>query len=166
MERIEHASFDAGPLIHLSEVSRLSLLKIVDEKMISEEVYKEYKKHGKEVLEVDITSLTAEAKEYSRALMEEYHIDLGEAQAIALAKQENIEYFFTDDWEAREVSEALELEAHGTLGIVIRAYRESTLDKSEAKDIVERLYRNTSLFITSRIVRKAKLKIDEFQVDG
>jgi len=30
-------------------------------------------------------------------IMNEYHIDLGEAQAIALAKQENTKYFFTDE---------------------------------------------------------------------
>ena len=163
MEKIEQASFDAGPLIHLSEVCQLSLLALVDEKIISKEVYKEYKKHGKGDLEVEITSLTADAKEYSRYLMNEYHIDLGEAQAIALAKQEDTKYFFTDDWEAREVSEALGLKAHGTLGIVIRAYRESVLDKSEAEDTVEELYQNSSLFITSRIVKKAKSKVDEFQ---
>ena len=97
MEKIEQASFDAGPLIHLSEVCQLSLLALVDEKIISKEVYKEYKKHGKGDLEVEITSLTADAKEYSRYLMNEYHIDLGEAQAIALAKQEDTKYFFTDE---------------------------------------------------------------------
>jgi len=72
-------------------------------------------------------------------------------------------YLLADDWEAREVSEALGLKAHGTLGIVIRAYRESVLDKSEAEDTVEELYQNSSLFITSRIVKKAKSKMDEFQ---
>ena len=55
------------------------------------------------------------------------------------------------------------MKAHGTLGIVIRAYRESVLDKSEAEDTVEELYQNSSLFITSRIVKKAKSKVDEFQ---
>ena len=55
MEKIEQASFDAGPLIHLSEISQLSLLRLIDEKIISEEVYKEYKKHGKEDLEVEIS---------------------------------------------------------------------------------------------------------------
>ena len=162
MERIEKASFDAGPLIHLSEVYQLSILEQVDEKIISDEVYKEYKKHGKEELEVEVTSMTTRTKEYARSLMNEYHIDLGEAQAIGLAKQEKIKYFFTDDWDARELADALELKAHGTLGLVVRAYRISRLNKAEAVDIIEELYHGSSLFITSRIVKKAKERMDEF----
>ncbi len=57
MEKIEGASFDAGPLIHLSEITQLSLLELVDKKIIGEEVYEEYKKHGEEELKVEITSL-------------------------------------------------------------------------------------------------------------
>ncbi|MFP4142724.1 MAG: hypothetical protein ACLFSM_00560 [Thermoplasmata archaeon] len=97
MEKIEGASLDAGPLIHLSEIDQLSLLEIVDKKIIAEEVLEEYKKHGEEELKVEITSLTAEAKEYSTALLNEYHLDLGDAEAIALAKQEDLQYFFTDE---------------------------------------------------------------------
>jgi len=166
MEKIEGASFDAGPLIHLSEITQLSLLELVDKKIIGEEVYEEYKKHGEEELKVEITPLTAEAKEYSTALMNEYRLDLGEAEAIALAKQEDLQYFFTDDLDAREVGEVLGLKVHGALGLVIRAYRESLVDRSKAEEILQALYDDSSLFINSKIVKKAKVEMSEFPKEG
>jgi len=58
------------------------------------------------------------------------------------------------------------LKVHGALGLVIRAYRESLVDRSKAEEILQPLYDDSSLFITSKIVKKAKVEMSEFQNEG
>ncbi|MFP4184685.1 MAG: DUF3368 domain-containing protein [Thermoplasmata archaeon] len=54
------------------------------------------------------------------------------------------------------------LKVHGTLGLVIRAYRESLVDRSKVEEILEALYEDSSLFITPKIVKKAKVEMSGF----
>jgi len=58
---------------------------------------------------------------------------LGEAQAIAPALQLKADYFLTDDLDARTVSTIHSIEAHGTAGIILRAFREKIIDKKTEK---------------------------------
>ncbi len=159
---IEKAVFDAGPLIHLAEIDQLSLLSVIDEKMIPEEVYNEFEKHRPEDISIEIENLNEKGKKYARSLVQEYHIDLGEAEAIALIKQKDLRYLFTDDWYAREVAEELGIKVHGSLGIVMRAHKQRILDRSNALMIIDRLSEESSLFITPRIVEKAKIEIEKY----
>lgn len=163
MGKIERAVFDAGPLIHLAEIDQLNLLDIVKEKVAPEVVIKEFRGHRIEDIDLFVLSLNDKGKEHSDILMKEYHLDIGEAEAISLAKQENIRYFFTDDFYARDVAKELNILVHGTLGIVIRAYRESVIDRNTACDIMDELYANSSLFVTSKIVTKGKMMLKEFE---
>ncbi len=41
-------------MIHLAEIDQLSLLSVVDEKMVPEEVYNEFEKHRPEDLSIEI----------------------------------------------------------------------------------------------------------------
>lgn len=84
---IERAVFDAGPLIHLAEIDNLNLLDIVKEKVAPEIVIKEFRGHRIEDMDLFVLSLNDKGKEHSNILMKEYHLDIGEAEAISLAKQ-------------------------------------------------------------------------------
>ncbi len=107
--------------------------------------------------------LNNKCRDYSVILIKEHYLDIGEAEAISLLKQENIQYFFTDDWYARDVAKEFKLQVHGTLGIVIRAYREGMINKSTAYKIMDNLYKDSSLFITSKIINKGKSMLEKFE---
>ncbi len=96
--------------------------------------------------------LSLQHKNIAKILTEQYEIELGEASAIALAQQEKISLLLTDDLDARETAKKFNLEVHGTLGLVLRAFREKQMTQEEAIVIVKRISTDSSLFLTSDLV--------------
>ena len=60
------------------------------------------------------------------------------------------------------MAEELKLKVHGTIGIVMRAYREGITNESSALNTIDELYNDSSLFITSRIINKGKMEIKKY----
>lgn len=166
MEKIKRAVLDTGPLIHLDETSEEKNHEIIEDIFIPAEVEEEFKRHRGKKLNIETNELGSKAKSYVSLLMQKHKIDLGEAEAIALAKQERINLFFTDDWYAREVANHLNIETHGTLALVLRAYRENMTNEKEALKTLEKLLRNSSLFITDKIINEAKEKVRKFESES
>jgi predicted nucleic acid-binding protein len=151
MGKIKRAVFDAGPFIHLHEISKLNLNILFEKIFTTAEILKECKKIEtliKKLKNFEMKKLAAESKDLAKYLINRYNLDLGESTGIALCKQENIKLFFTDDLEAREVSKKLGFEPHGTLAILLRSFREKILTKEEVKKSVEKLYTMSTLFLT------------------
>lgn len=165
MGKIKEAVFDAGPFIHLSEIEHLSLTvlfnKIVTTKNIIDECSKIAAKI-KELTMVEIKTLLTPMKNFSKYLIEEYDLDLGEATGIALCKQEKVPFFFTDDLEAREVANNLGFKAHGTVGILFRSFREKMITKNEAKELLFKLHQQSSLYFTKDLLDWCVKEIEEY----
>lgn len=157
---------DTGPLLHLSEISLLKALDTFKEIYIPEEVNNELKKNriGKDAFDkIKIVNLNPKFKDVAEILVNKFSIDLGEAQAIALSLQEKAEYFLTDDLDARTVAGAHNVEAHGTVGIILRAFREKIINKKLAVEKINELYTTSSLFITKDLIDKIIKSINEFK---
>ena len=77
-----------------------------------------------------------------------YNLDLGEVEAISLCMQEGIKLLFTDDLEARIVAKSYNIEVHGTIGILVRSFREGILTEKEVIAKLELLRTKSSLFLT------------------
>jgi predicted nucleic acid-binding protein len=155
MAKIDKAVFDTGPFLHLHEVHALSSLDIIKEKNITHEIKKELKQYSvplHKIKGVCTKQLSARYKNIAKIIIEAYEIDLGEATAIALAQQEQISLFFTDDLEGREVAKQFHLTVHGTLGILLRSFREKKISKKEPIILVKKLSRDSTLFLTSDLV--------------
>lgn len=58
----------------------------------------------------------------------------------------------TDDLAVRDVSKRLALAPIGSLGIVVRAYRQSLITLADAEHAINQLYDVSSLFVTRAIV--------------
>ena len=142
------AVLDAGPLIHLREVDALHALEVVDECFTTPEIERELDPKILDKVQARVEPLEGRSKDRARHISERHQIELGEATAISLAKQRDVKLVLTDDLEARKTADSLGLEPHGTLGIVTRAYSESILELGEAQEIVESLYKDSSLFLT------------------
>lgn len=160
MERIEKAVADAGPLIHLAQINSFDVVGIIKTLVIPPAVFDEICVHDlpgqKEVRTspfITVKSLEARAKDAAKVLAVEYDLGLGEAEAIALAKQEQIRLFLTDDLAARFVAHRAGLEPHGTVGLVIRAFRGGMVTKERALRIIDDLYKKSSLFLTADLAK-------------
>ena len=152
MARIKQAVFDAGPFIHLKEIKKIDLLSLFQRILTTEEILSECKRmldQIKKLKNVEKKKLTGKSKDMAKYLAERYDLDLGEATGIALCNQELVQLFFTDDLEARRVARNLGFEPHGTIAIILRSFRDKKLNKKEAKELIESLYSESSLFLTS-----------------
>ncbi len=159
---IDSAVSNAGPIIHLSEIGALKAFRIFNRILIPLEVEKEtsgiQKPHR-----MQISELSAAAKNLTRLLTIEHAVDMGEAQAIALAATKGIRIFLTDDLAARDAAKQQKLEPHGTLGILLRAFREGIITKSTALASVEQLHTGSTLFLTKDLVEWIKAEIEKFK---
>jgi len=154
---------DTGPLLHLSEIQCQNALDIVQQLLVPPEMNLELRKRQVALDRIQVIGLTAKGKDRSKILVQEYSLDLGEAEAIALALQEQISLFLTDDLDARTTAKKYNLEVHGTLGILARAYREGIFSKEETFSKIDLLYNSSSLFITKGLVLDIKRTIEEFK---
>lgn len=155
MAKIDKAIFDAGPIIHLSQISALDVLKSVKKIIIPYGVFEEIKPDAQRTRlskNIKITDLSKGSRDISKVLSEKYSLGLGESQVIALAKQENISLIFTDDLDARTVAKSLGFEVHGTIGLVLMAYKEKFITKKRATSIISDLDKKSTLFLTSDLV--------------
>ena len=73
------------------------------------------------------------------------------------------EDFITDDLEARVTAKHFGIEVHGTIGILLRAYREKLLSRDDVIVGMFALYDRSSLFVTKDLVKWAIARIDEFE---
>lgn len=172
MERSSCAISNASPLIHLAQIDCFKALTVWTKIFIPQEVFDEVCKFeapgNKEVREskiIIIRDLAGESKNLAKRLALTYELDLGEVAAIALAKQEGILLFLTDDLDARLVASSLGLTVHGSVGILLRAFREKILTKDEVIAKVQMLEKQSSLFITRDLINFAINEINEYHND-
>lgn len=156
---IDEAVFDTGPLLHLGEIDSKEPLEIFGKIYTTSTVEEELEEPGVEISSIVKRKLEAESKDRAKHLADRKGLELGEATSIALCLQEGIEYFFTDDLEARKTAETRGLEAHGTLAIVTRAYSLEIIEMEEAEQAIKDLYMDSSLFVTRDLVDWALEKI-------
>lgn len=147
---------DTGPLIHLDEIDALDLLSVVDELLIPQTVYEELKAGTVppalstieyELVEAEVTGLTVD-------------LDPGETAALAVASERSA-VLLTDDLAARDAAEDLDVEVHGSIGVIVLAYTRGELTKSKAAELMRGLQTETSLFITDAVVEQGITLLDE-----
>ena len=154
---------NTGPILHLTEINLIEAFDVFSNVMIPKEVEEELIKNKIKVpKKIKILNLKSELKDTVKVLTNQHNLDLGESCAIALAIQEKADYFLTDDLEARSVSKKYNLEVHGTVGIILRSFREKLIDKKTALEKVRDLHTNSSLFITSDLIEQVIKNINEF----
>jgi predicted nucleic acid-binding protein len=145
---------DASPLIWLSKIGRIGLLrKLYGEVMVPEEVYREVVEEGLErgfsdalVVKdgvdegwIRVSKLNEEKAELCHGMVEHAsEIHLGEAQAIALAREEGA-LLLMDESSGRAFAEAWGLRVRGTLYVLLTALRDGILSKDETRDAMLQL---------------------------
>ena len=121
---------DAGPLIHLDELNCLSLLADFSEVRVPEAVWTEVLLHRPQTLECTqvrwMKCSTKISKEVA-TLAQIYTLHAGEYEALNLCITCPGAWLLTDDAAARLAAKVLDIRAHGSLGLLIRAIRRQQL---------------------------------------
>ncbi len=151
---------DTGPLLHLGEAQERDLLNLIGEIHIPQAIDaelslldEEWERGRPSWVHVDalISSYLEEAVLWHRSGI----LDVGEAEAIALAQQLNADWLLTDDAVARVFAQTKDLEAHGSLGVVLWSVAIGHLQRDKGKMILDRLAQ-TSLWISKAVLAEAK----------
>ncbi len=156
---------NTGPILHLHEINLLKVLDIFSNILIPHEVENELRK-SKIIFpsKIKIVALKNEFKDKAKIFVNQHDLDLGEAEAIALALQERADYFLTDDLDARQVAKDYHLNVHGTIGIILRSFRDKIISKELAIEKARELKSSSSLFITQDLINEVIKAIQGFQL--
>lgn len=140
---------DAGPIIHLDEIDALDLLSVADGLLIPQTVFDELEactvppalsNIKYEIVEADITELAVD-------------LDPGETAALAVASERSA-VLLTDDLAARDAAKDLDVEVHGSIGVIVLAHTRGELNKSKAIELMRALQAETSRFIRDAVVEQ------------
>jgi predicted nucleic acid-binding protein len=155
---------DTGPVLHLHETHALQLLEQTGEVVVPPAVEREL---GRRISSwanglppwLVVTELTNAAQQEARGWTGGDLLDLGEAEALGLARQLGADWFLTDDTAARVIATRLGIEVHGSLGVVLGAAATEKVDKEEARRCLERLFRS-SLWVSPRVRAEAMAALE------
>jgi predicted nucleic acid-binding protein len=151
---------DAGPIIHLDQIDSLQLLSVFDSVVVPETVYKELS--AGEIPE-NLGNLEYEIRTAEGDTVYE-GLDKGETAALQLAEiSEADPVFLTDDLDAREQSNQLDIEVHGSIGIIVLNFSQGDLKFDEAVSLMRRLQEETQLFVTETVVERGIDRLRELQ---
>lgn len=149
---------DAGPLIYLSAVGQLELLRrLHDRVLVPRVVFEEVVERGAGLpgsLEVaqanwlEILSVAATDPILQTLLTT---LDAGEAAALALARRENADLVLIDERRGRAAARRLGLQVQGTLGVLVRAKRAGTIEKAEP---LLRALLDAGFWISDQMIRR------------
>jgi predicted nucleic acid-binding protein len=147
---------DAGPLLHLDELDALQVLSDFREIIVVPAVREELIKHRPAVLERCANLALLESAPHSdavTALTPLYTLHHGEREALACCVQRAPALFLTDDTAARLAAQALDIQAHGTIGLLVRAVRKRHRTAAEAVALLSAIPECTTLHIRPALLR-------------
>lgn len=155
---------DTGPLLHLSEAGAIHLLSRAGNVLIPPLVAIEFEANSQgwnPPLWVKQVVLGKAARQKAEQWVKTRQLDTGEAEAIGLALQEQADWLLTDDAKARQFAEALGLEVHGSIAILLWSVATGLIhEKSTAIQLMDNLA-DSSLWISDRVLQKALAAIDD-----
>ncbi len=137
---------NAGPLIHLTKIGQLDLLKkIFEELVVPKSVWLEVVERGKEGGKPDAFLIgnadwikVVEDPPNAVKIAERAGIHEGEACAILLVRPMNVPVLL-DDAGARKFAQGLGLTVVGSIGILIRGVKEELLTVDDGLNYLEKL---------------------------
>ena len=162
MENENKACSDTGPILHLNEINKISLLKIFSKIIISFYIKEELLKYKIDFLPKNIEIHNVN-KDQVLLIAEKYDLNIGESSVIWLNKNLKIPILLTDDLDAREVAISLDIKAVGTVGIIMRSFRENIIDENSAIQILKDIHEKSSLFVTKELINYAINQIRKFK---
>jgi predicted nucleic acid-binding protein len=156
---------DTGPILHLREAGSLDLLSKIGRVFIPRmvdieltELDDSWKSQRPSWISVETLSGTESSQ--AEVIHNSGLLNAGESETIILAQRLKVDWLLTDDTAARVFANAMGLEVHGSLGLVLWAAAIGYLQYAEAKSAIDRLVQS-SLWISQTVLEKACKALDE-----
>ena len=152
---------DTGPVLHLHEAGALHLLPLIGEISLPPLVAAELRSRIPALpkwAKVQVLSSTAQARalEWRRAGL----LHGGEAEALALTREFKADWFLTDDAAARLMAESLNIEVHGSIGVVLWAAANGLVKKPGAESFLIGLEKS-SLWMSLKVRVEARAALEK-----
>ena len=152
---MSRAITDTGPPLHLNQIGYLQLFNIFEKIVISTQVKKELQKFGiwsffkKEIALL----LQEEAVTDSELSMEQdghkkFILHTADLSVLILTRRIKDTLTLTDDLALRRAIEAFGRVVVGSVGIVIRGYKERRLSMAELRKCLDLLFDDSSLYLS------------------
>jgi len=154
---------NTGPLVFLSKINRLAILKDFGKIIVPKTVLSEIK-YKKDEVSVAVSEATADwlilksAKDNNLLKVLTNELDGGEAEVICLALEEKAAWVVLDDQDARRYAHRYGLNVIGTLGLL--AWAKKTGMIANFKSEVEKL-RKAGFYATVELVEKLLREVGE-----
>jgi predicted nucleic acid-binding protein len=156
---------DAGVLIHLDELGALDVLSDYTAVFVPDAVWSEVLHHRPQALQnksIHLVYMSAVA--YSpkvNAMAKIFTLHHGECEALSLCLDREIEILLTDDTAARLAANNLNIKAHGTLGLLIRAVRQQLRSADDIVQLLAAIPQQTSLHIRPQLLSNVIEQVKE-----
>jgi len=160
---------DAGPIIHLYEAHCLVLLRHTGNLYLPQRVFNEIqatlqmKDPWPEWLRV--VSLSPHEQDEAGIWKEAGDLHAGEAEALVLARRKKADWFLTDDSTTRLFVSLLDMEVHGSLGVILWNAAHKHLSRAETEQALNGLEAST-LWLSARIYQEARQSLDDIYATG
>lgn len=156
---------DAGPLIHLDELECLDLLTGFPAVLVPDVVWEEVERHRPGALSVPAVNLTRvqpppDLSPQLAALSRSLSLHAGEIAALAVAASQEGALLLTDDTAARLAADSLGLEAHGSLGIIIRAIRTGQRSREQVVGILRSIPSRSTLHLKRQLLEEVLRQVE------
>lgn len=159
---------DSSTLIHLARIGRLALLKdMVGTVAIPTAVWREIVLEGKDrpgakdvqVANADGWIQVSEPSNHHLLRILKNELDEGEAEAIALAIEQQAELLLIDESEGRRIAGLYDLPKTGVIGILIRAKLDGRI--ASLRQELDALREDGRFWIAKPLYRRALQEVDE-----
>jgi predicted nucleic acid-binding protein len=169
MVKVEAASLvvcDAGPLIHLDELTCIDVLMDFTEVLVPSIVWREVEFHrpialAHESIPFKRVSITGQLPASLQAAARLFSLHRGELRALQLAQRRNADILLTDDTAARLASKALNIPVHGTIGMLLRAIRRGQRSSQEVIELLRKIPSHSSLHVRPSLLTEIILEIEQ-----
>jgi predicted nucleic acid-binding protein len=158
---------NAGPLIHLDQLSCLDLFGDLAPILVPDAVWDEVRRHRPQALAApSVRRITAPPLRdpEAAALRVAFSLDAGESECLSLLLTNEEPMFLTDDAAARLVAERLGYRVHGTIGIVVRGIRTAQRTAAQVIDVLTELPQRSTLFIKRSLLDEIIVRIRQASV--
>jgi predicted nucleic acid-binding protein len=161
-EKMNTVVSDTGPIIHLSEINQLSLLKNCGKVYIPERV----KFEADQIISIKwpawfiIEKLSDDESKRVDFWVRTGCLHGGESEAFELFKKLKADWYLTDDAEARSFVSEFGHEVHGTLGVILWNLVDNHINKKQALNSISEL-RKSSIWLSEKIISHAITAVKE-----
>jgi len=157
---------DAGPIIHLDEVSCLDLLDDFASLHTTVTIREEVHRHRPSLdLKKSRTLIVHDDAKYPipspnlMAAIEAFDLDSSEISAMLLIEKLQSSTFLCDDSAARLVAENQGYRVHGSIGIIIRAIRRGMRTRDETLATLDLIPEKSSLYIKAGLLADIRRQV-------